>query len=593
MFFCKSNERTCKALKEILRKYEEASGQKINCQKSAITFSKRTPENVKRRVKNLLGITQEGGQGKYLGLPEAFGRRKKDLFNAIVDRICQRAISWSSKQLSSAGKLVMLKSVLSSMPTYSMSCFKLPVSLCQKIQSVLTRFWWDGNDGKKKMCWVAWDKLTLGKREGGLGLRDLQSFNDALLSKLSWRILTSPECLLAKLLKGKYFPNSNFLDCDLADGSSHGWRGIITGRDLLKGKLGKIIGNGKSTRIWEDPWLSTSEPIRPMGPALEAFKDMKVSDLLLPNSGIWNEELINEILPQHMEEILCLILGSYDSDDRLAWLPQPSGDYSVKSGYFTAREKLNPIHIPAVGNEFNWISEVWDGKFAPKLKIFLWKAVQGALPVGNNLAIRGIFPQSNCIHCGSPESTLHMLFHCPLAQEVWSLAPFRNQIYSGNLTNLKDGVKALNRAISLPPTGIREGTLAPWIMWSIWMTRNNKIFNRRSFSARETMNLALVRAREWQEAQEESSAVKLPRRAPRTRIPEIYIRCHTDGAWNEERKLGGMGWTFHQNENLISQKNLAKRNVASPLIAEGLAIRSALEHGLDLGFHYLHVASDS
>ncbi|CAA7021924.1 unnamed protein product [Microthlaspi erraticum] len=140
MFFCKSNEKTCESLKEILGKYEEASGQKINCQKSAITFSKKTPQATKRKVMNALGIKQEGGTGKYLGLPEAFGRRKKDLFNSVVDRIRQRALSWSSKLLSSAGKLVLLKSVLSAMPTYSMSCFKLPVNLCKRIQSVLTRF---------------------------------------------------------------------------------------------------------------------------------------------------------------------------------------------------------------------------------------------------------------------------------------------------------------------------------------------------------------------------------------------------------------------------------------------------------------------
>lgn len=96
MFFGISNDRTCKALKEILQKfYEEASRQQISCEKSAITFSKRTPQTIKRRVKQLLGITKEGSQGKYLGLPESFGRKKKDLFNSVVDRIRQRSLSWS------------------------------------------------------------------------------------------------------------------------------------------------------------------------------------------------------------------------------------------------------------------------------------------------------------------------------------------------------------------------------------------------------------------------------------------------------------------------------------------------------------------
>ncbi|CAA7018492.1 unnamed protein product [Microthlaspi erraticum] len=152
MFFCKISQKSCETLHSILQQYEEASGQMINLQKSCITFSKKTPEEIRLRVKNSLGIDKEGGQGKYLGLPESFGRRKKDLFTSIVDRMRQRAVSYSSRFLSGAGKLTMLTSVLSAIPTYTMSCFKLPAGLCKRIQSVLTRFWWDANPGKRKMC---------------------------------------------------------------------------------------------------------------------------------------------------------------------------------------------------------------------------------------------------------------------------------------------------------------------------------------------------------------------------------------------------------------------------------------------------------
>lgn len=101
--------------------------------------------------------------GKYLSLPEHFSRKKRDLFVSIVDRMHQCAVSWSSRCLSTAGKLTLLKAVLAAIPTFPMSCFQLPVSLCKKIQSVMTRFWWDSNDGKRKMSWVAWDKMTLPK----------------------------------------------------------------------------------------------------------------------------------------------------------------------------------------------------------------------------------------------------------------------------------------------------------------------------------------------------------------------------------------------------------------------------------------------
>lgn len=146
MFFVRSSPQSCLALKDILTKYERASGQMINTSKSSISFSAKTPQEDRTRVKQTLGIEKQGGVGKYLGLPELFGWKKKDLFASIVNRIKQRAVCWSSRQLSGAGKLTLLKYVLTSIPTYPMTCFFFPASLCRKIQSVLTQFWWDGND---------------------------------------------------------------------------------------------------------------------------------------------------------------------------------------------------------------------------------------------------------------------------------------------------------------------------------------------------------------------------------------------------------------------------------------------------------------
>ena len=87
MFFTKSDPKSCATLMEILQAYEAASGQKINTGKSSISFSGKTPQDIRTRVKAQLGIEKEGGVGKYLGLPEHFGRKKKDLFASIVDKM--------------------------------------------------------------------------------------------------------------------------------------------------------------------------------------------------------------------------------------------------------------------------------------------------------------------------------------------------------------------------------------------------------------------------------------------------------------------------------------------------------------------------
>jgi len=159
MFFLRADKKNSETLRRTLNRYETASGQSINVAKSSITFSHKTPTALKETTKAVLLIQNEGGTGKYLGLPELIGRKKRDLFSSIVDRIKQKARSWSNRFLSPAGKMTMLKSVLSPVPSHAMTCFQLPDSLCQRIQTALTRFWWDDREGNKKMSWVAWSKM--------------------------------------------------------------------------------------------------------------------------------------------------------------------------------------------------------------------------------------------------------------------------------------------------------------------------------------------------------------------------------------------------------------------------------------------------
>ena len=91
MFFLNADKGSTEELKAILSRYEKASGQSINKEKSSITFSRKAPRELKQRVHSELQIQNEGGVGKYLGLPEHFGRRKRDLFTSIIERIKQKA----------------------------------------------------------------------------------------------------------------------------------------------------------------------------------------------------------------------------------------------------------------------------------------------------------------------------------------------------------------------------------------------------------------------------------------------------------------------------------------------------------------------
>lgn len=189
-------------------------------------------------MRQTLNILNEGGLDKYLGLPEHFGRKKRNIFASLLDRICQRAISWTTRFLSGAGKLILLKSVLIALPTYTMSCFKLPLSLCKQIQSLLTRFWWDQTPEVKKICWLSWDRLTRPKSVGGLRFREVEQFNDAMLAKIDWRLIKDPHSLLAQTLLGKYCRHATFLETTAPRSASHGWRGLLRVEKYSRKALG-------------------------------------------------------------------------------------------------------------------------------------------------------------------------------------------------------------------------------------------------------------------------------------------------------------------------------------------------------------------
>lgn len=273
-----------------------------------------------------LGITTEGGTG---GLPEDFGRKKRDVFAAIIDKVRQRSQSWTSRFLSQAGKQVLLKTILSSMPTYSMSNLKLPVSLCKQLTSILTRFWWDAKPNDRRMAWVSWDKMTRPKNAGGLGFRDFEAFNDALLAKLGWRIIQAPESLFARVFLSKYCQNTTFLEAKASSNSSHGWKGILAGREVLK------LGDGE----WEMELTSLGGPVALNGRTDDsdgtssAIHLLKVSDLKLPHSNEWNWNMIRTVLPQYEEHIRLLPTSSQRRGDKIVWLPVKSGQYSTRSGY--------------------------------------------------------------------------------------------------------------------------------------------------------------------------------------------------------------------------------------------------------------------
>jgi hypothetical protein len=79
-----------------------------------------------------------------------------------------------------------------------------------------------------------------------------------MLAKQGWRFMTKPESLCSTVLKEKYYHNTDFISATNKKNSSHTWKAILRGREILKKGLIKRVGDGLSICVLEDPWIYTS-----------------------------------------------------------------------------------------------------------------------------------------------------------------------------------------------------------------------------------------------------------------------------------------------------------------------------------------------
>jgi hypothetical protein len=142
LLFCKANSVEWRRLTKILERYEEASGQKLNKTKTSIIFSRNTSQEKRDEISRLSGLCATQCYEKYLGLPTMVGRSRYNSFKSIKDRVWNRLNDWKVKFLSQAGKEILIKAVVQAIPTYSMSVFLLPNTLCKKLNWLMQRFWW-------------------------------------------------------------------------------------------------------------------------------------------------------------------------------------------------------------------------------------------------------------------------------------------------------------------------------------------------------------------------------------------------------------------------------------------------------------------
>nr|XP_023892926.1 uncharacterized protein LOC112004916 [Quercus suber] len=241
---------------------------------------------------------------------------------------------WEGKLLSQAGREILIKAVAQALPTYAMSCFKLPRGLCHDIEALVKKFFWGQRGEGRKIHWTKWEELCKPKTQGGMGFKDLSRFNDALLAKQTWRLLHDKTSLFYRVFKARYFPNCTIMEAKSPSSASYAWKSIIKGREVIQKGAVWRIGDGRSVPIWGTRWLPAKHSPKIISPCTEALAGAKVCFFMDADNKSWKADVLDEnLLSFEADMIKKIPLSHTDQADTLTWPFTPNGEYTVKSGY--------------------------------------------------------------------------------------------------------------------------------------------------------------------------------------------------------------------------------------------------------------------
>lgn len=158
--------------------FQHLSGLKINFHKSELLALNYNAHD-QRRWADTLGCNIGSWPLKYLGVSLGLIHNSRQLWDPMILKFNNKLNNWANLHLNLAGKLVLLKATLDSLPIYWFNFFHMPVGIRKKLDMIRRTFLW----GKDKLHPIKWDIVTLNKSQGRLGVSNLEHRNSAMFGK--------------------------------------------------------------------------------------------------------------------------------------------------------------------------------------------------------------------------------------------------------------------------------------------------------------------------------------------------------------------------------------------------------------------------
>ncbi|CAJ2663648.1 unnamed protein product [Trifolium pratense] len=390
----------------------------------------------------------------YLGLQIGGDLRRLSFWDPVLHRIKNRLSGWKSRFLSFGGRLVLLRSVLTSLPVYALSFFKAPSG------------------------------------EWRFGVRRLREFNQALLGKWCWRMLVDSGGLWFRVLAARYGVEEG----RIRDGGRRGslwWREIVRIREGGGESCGRWfgehvvrrVGDRSETFFWTDPWVDGTPLCERFGRlfALTANKYCTVAEMGALGWGVdggawvwrrqlraWEEEMLGEC-----QALLSNISLQAISLDRWQWQPDPDTGYTVRRAY----QLLISHDLVTMDAADNLI---WHPQVPLKVSILAWRLLRDRLPTRVNLVTRRVLSPTahTCVFgCGEAETAHHVFLSCGFVGSLWDMVRSWIDIPLVEFVSLRDHF--IQFTSSAGGSRARRSFLQLiWLacVWVVWTERNHRLF---------------------------------------------------------------------------------------------------------------------
>ena len=169
---------------------------------------------------------------RYLGIPIHHRKLRNSEWNPVESRFMSKLGCWQSKMLSYGDRLVLINSVLTSLPMFMLSFLEIPKGIRKRLNYFRSRFFWQSNETKKKYRLSKWNIVCRPKDQGGLEIEVLEIKNQCLISKWLFKLL-SEQGMWQEMIQNKYLKDKTLSQVEAKPTDSPFWKGLMRVKDLF------------------------------------------------------------------------------------------------------------------------------------------------------------------------------------------------------------------------------------------------------------------------------------------------------------------------------------------------------------------------